>query len=495
MRKFGKYEKMRKNAILQTYITSLLCLVLCVTMFFGTSLAWFSDSVEVVENEVYVGTLEIELKHTTFRGGQQQKTNEEMTDVTEPGYQVFASGENNGTVNGIRWEPGYTAVEKFEVTEKGDLAFSYQMGIGCMFEDTTETTGGNTKVVSKEAKEAIARAIDVWSYEGKDAKTITELRDNFEDLTKTGWTKVGTLYEVIKEERPVFKGEMNMEAVTATKVEDGNTVQDPAKTYHLIALHMDENFDGVVRDAGGNPVNDAEGKPLTVLGDTLNNITIKLIATQKHSEQDAFANTYDAAANKFAVVATAEELKTALENGESVLLGDDIDMEGKRVDIPATGAPIVIDLNGHTLTSKDGGGGDTMAIYVNRGAKLILSDTAGNGKVVSSCYGVYVMPGASFIMNGGTIDVSGNGVYDFGVIVWNGEFVLNTGAVNGRYGVWASNYWKNQGEDLPVCEIVIADNGAEVNGSQYDMDITDAPDTILDIPNDPNLTVNRPETT
>ena len=53
MRKFGKYEKMpdgtkakqpaAKSVLLQTYFTSLICMVLCVAMFFGTTFAWFTS--------------------------------------------------------------------------------------------------------------------------------------------------------------------------------------------------------------------------------------------------------------------------------------------------------------------------------------------------------------------------------------------------------------------------------------------------------------------
>jgi len=482
MRKFGKYEKMRKNAILQTYITSLLCLVLCVTMFFGTSMAWFSDTAESTYNEMYVGTLEVELKHASFKNGELVLNDNKEMNAVEGDYKIFESGKKTET--GIRWEPGYTAVEKFEVIEgeDSDLAFSYQMGINCDFVDTKNDNGEVT--TSAAAKEKIAQAITVWNYLGDDAESIVELPKDFATMTAAGWEKVGTLYDVITNHLPVFEGEMNKEAVTATKKVGEETVDDPAKAYHLIALHMDENFDGAI-------TKDAEGKiTASVQGQTLNNITIKLVATQKHSEQDAFDNTYDAAANKFAVVSTADELKTALAAGSSIVLNEDIEMpNNERVDILENKA-VVIDLNGHTLTSKDGGGSNTMAVYVNRGAKLTLTDTAGNGKIVSSCYGIYVQPGATFIMNGGTIDVSGNGAYDIDVIVWNGKFVMNAGTLNGRYGVWTTDYWKNNGEsNAPACEVVIADN-CSVNGSEFDIDITEAPNTILDVPAD--LDVNKP---
>ena len=75
MKKYGKYEKRPepkviakspakkadkqpkvKSMLLQTYFTSLLCLILCVTMFFGTSYAWFTSEVNNSANETYVGT-------------------------------------------------------------------------------------------------------------------------------------------------------------------------------------------------------------------------------------------------------------------------------------------------------------------------------------------------------------------------------------------------------------------------------------------------------
>ena len=67
MKKTGKFEKAPeaapakppkvKNLLLQTYFTSLACMILCVSMFFGTSYAWFSSEVTNTTNEIYAGTL------------------------------------------------------------------------------------------------------------------------------------------------------------------------------------------------------------------------------------------------------------------------------------------------------------------------------------------------------------------------------------------------------------------------------------------------------
>ena len=483
MRKFGKYEKMRKSAILQTYVTSILCLALCVTMFFGTSMAWFSDTAESSGNQMYVGTLEIKLEHATFKGGAQQGTNDEMVDVTTKDYKILKSGKEDE--NGIRWEPGYTAVEKFRLTELGDLAFGYQLGIAYTFADGVS------------AQKSIAEHITVWNYLGDDAETITELPKDFAELTKAGWEEVGTLYEVITEHRTVFEGGMDKAAVTAIQKDaEGNPVLDnkevsvPAEAYHLIALHMDEDFDGIYEAA----TTEAEAK--TVMGQTMEGITIKLVATQKHSEQDAFDNTYDAELpygdeeeNKFTLVSEVQDLKDALAAGKNVVLNADIDMDRERVDIPENKA-VVIDLNGHTLTSMDGGAAnnDNMAVYVNRGAKLTLNDTAGGGEIVSSCYGVYVMPGATFVMNGGTLNVSGNGEYDQAVVVFNGKFVMNGGTINAHVGVVASDAYKKSDNTLPNCEITIANdcviNTVATSSEPADLDVVidNAQDVAVDAP-------------
>lgn len=296
MRKFGKYEKMRKNAILQTYITSLLCLVLCVAMFFGTSMAWFSDTAESTQNQMFVGTLTIDLNHASFKGGQLQLNSENKMNAVEGDYKIFESGKK--TEKGIRWEPGYTAVEKFELIENGDLAFSYQMGI-----EHADLANAAAEQI------AIAKAITVWNYQGNDAKEIGEneakpLSKDFATMVSAGWKEVGTLYDVITNHKPVFEGNMDKSAVTATKTEgqgeQQKTVEDPAKAYHLIALHMDESF-----------------ADTSVQGKTLDGITIKLVATQTSSEQDAFGSDYDGG---YVFVSNETEFYKAIENGATKIM-------------------------------------------------------------------------------------------------------------------------------------------------------------------------------
>ena len=78
MKKYGKYETVpvsaaqkkaaQKSVMLQTYFTSLLCLVLCVVMFFGTTYAWFTSEVNNVNNEIYIGILDVEMEKALADG-------------------------------------------------------------------------------------------------------------------------------------------------------------------------------------------------------------------------------------------------------------------------------------------------------------------------------------------------------------------------------------------------------------------------------------------
>ncbi|MBQ8506813.1 MAG: hypothetical protein IJ466_05230 [Clostridia bacterium] len=134
-------------------------------------------------------------------------------------------------------------------------------------------------------------------------------------------------------------------------------------------------------------------------------------------------------------VATAEELRAALAEGKSVALTADIN--DNEAFVVKENATVTLDLNGHTLTSKDGGDHNWMAIKVGKGANLTLK---GDGKIVASCYGVYVQPGASFTMESGEIIVRGNGSFDHGVVVWNGgTFTMNGGKITASVCAYAAN--------------------------------------------------------
>ena len=240
MRKYGKYEKRPegKSILLQTYLTSLLCMVLCVSMFFGTTFAWFTSEVENKENEIYIGILDVALSKLNDDGS--------WTDFEEkPDEKLFDKG--------IHWEPGYTALETVKIADKGDLAFRYTM----------------TFAKGSEVDESAAKWFDVWCYH--DSQNTVPAPENYVQITEdNGWEKIGSLADVLAG-KAVFQGDMTKESVAA----------DEARVY-TIALHMN-----------GEKATANQQKDLNSLMGKSISLNVRLVATQLSSEQDAFDATYD----------------------------------------------------------------------------------------------------------------------------------------------------------------------------------------------------------
>ena len=265
MREYGKYENQPdgaavkqpkvKNVLLQTYFTSLLCMVLCVSMFLGTSYAWFSSEVVNTGNEIYIGVLDVELE---------KKNGEDWESLSTTKSDDTATYTNH-LYSGTIWEPGYTSVETVRVVDQGDLAFDYAL---------TFTDGQLTGDTTAELQ-AVAQWFDVWVYDYQKNTTSHEEVAAYGDIIAegSGWTNVGTLADVLTGTR-VFAGAMDAEDV----------VDNKAVHTYSIALHMN----------GGTVTADQEEALNALMGQKLT-LSVKLVATQRSSEKDGFGNAdYDA---------------------------------------------------------------------------------------------------------------------------------------------------------------------------------------------------------
>ena len=331
MKKYGKYEKRPeptavmaettvnkagnkqpkvKSMLLQTYFVSLLCLLLCVSMFFGTSYAWFTSEVKNSANEIYVGTLKVGLY-------KENKDNLTGTSETfnladgEKGYKLFDSN--------IRWEPGYTNLETIQVVNEGDLAFKYVM----TFTDgaLADANGANLGDVAK--------YFDVWVFAHHN-KTY-QAPDTYEAITTNAdWVNVGTLAEVLGG-KTVLSG--NMVTVRQDdKADDPTTTNgtdDGVRTVdtYTIALHMN----GMA--------------PSSVMGHKIS-LNVKLVAYQLSSEKDGLdSNAYD---SDVVASADAQVLKEALAGVKAVVLASDITLTS--ADDRVTMKTEVLDGNGKKIT-------------------------------------------------------------------------------------------------------------------------------------------------
>lgn len=272
MKKYGKYEKRPeaapvkqpkvKNMLLQTYFTSLLCLVLCVTMFMGTSYAWFTSEVNNTGNEIYIGTLDVGL----FAGDNGEK------DLSKAENKLFDSD--------IRWEPGYTALETIKVVNEGDLTFKYELN----FTDGSLTKNGQPL----ENLEEVAQFFDVWVYSYRKNNDVEPTDNSYESIKNGGkWVNAGTLEELLG-------GKTVLEGIMVTVRDDNENTAILAGTSdgvgtvdtYTIALHMNESATEAV------------------MGCKIN-LNVKLVAYQRsgeNSESDAFGPTYDSFAELSKIV-------------------------------------------------------------------------------------------------------------------------------------------------------------------------------------------------
>ena len=94
---------------------SIVALLLCVSMFVGTTFAWFTDSVTSGNNIIKSGKLDVEMY---WADGTQDPASVEWTDASIGAIFDYSL-----------WEPGYTEVRHIKITNEGNLALQYQLQI------------------------------------------------------------------------------------------------------------------------------------------------------------------------------------------------------------------------------------------------------------------------------------------------------------------------------------------------------------------------------
>lgn len=366
-KKYGKFEKKPKvkDVLLQTYFTSLLCLVLCVTMFFGTSFAWFTSEVNVPQNEIYIGTLQAGLYH---EDGSPNGVN-----LATPGSKLFKDD--------INWEPGYTALRTIRVQNDGDIAFKYVLtftdGNVLGKKATTTAADGTTTTTYGSATlklEQIAPMFEVYVYNHASGVSTQPDPVDYHEIASSpaDWNYVGTLDQILNE-GSVLSGEIQ---------KDSNNDTYPA-AYHTIALHMKEEATSAVS------------------GHTLQ-LNVKLVAYQMDGEKDDLNSTYDS----LTVVTDAEELIEALGTNGNVILANNIDLKDTGVEVPAN-VTVSLDLNGFTIKGEKE---QTAAFSMidNKGTLTIMdSSTERSGMITYKDIGTGGEYASNTICNHGVLNIKG----------------------------------------------------------------------------------------
>lgn len=466
-----------KSALLQTYFTSLLSLVLCAAMFLGTSYAWFTSEVNNAGNEIYIGVLDVGL----YRQGETKRL-----DLSDSANKLF---DRN-----IRWEPGYTSFETVHVVNEGDLAFKYVLSFtDGMLNDLAAQTEQESAALL-----AVAKWFDVWVY--NDAENTVPTVTAFDQIaaTDSGWVKAGTLADMLAG-NAVFTGLMEANQVRYSETEMTQPTQaatQPSQeaTQETIAVNPGTTDGKATEKTYTIALHMQRGADISAMGNKLS-LNVKLVAYQLPGEQDALGSPYDQ------IVATAAELTQALTNGGTVALAADITL-AEEVTIPEN-VITHLDLNGHTiqrhlttggnvitnngtLTIGDsaGGTGKIAVIYENAATNNAAVNTIANrgkltvtgGIISNTCatnglnqigYAIDNYNGATLTVTGGKITASGSGYYD-GIRLFCGSKETLVTVTGGEIStIWAQNPSNNNATEVKGTVIVDGGKIGEVFYQNY----------------------------
>ena len=128
-----------KRATKRALLTSVMALVMCVVMLVGTTFAWFTDTASTGVNKIQAGNLDIEVEYRTTAGGD-WKTLDNATDL-------FGTADT-------RFEPGHTRVVELRITNAGNLALKYKIGMNVVSETAGINKDGNPYKLSNYLKVA-----------------------------------------------------------------------------------------------------------------------------------------------------------------------------------------------------------------------------------------------------------------------------------------------------------------------------------------------------
>ena len=248
--KRGKREKV-KNPTLQSYILSMLSLVLCGAMFMSATMAWFTSEVTTTGNQIYVGTLDVDLRDANNKSlhGTAATLFDQvlLPTVTEPL---------------THWQDNAIALEPLQVVNEGDLAFRYELFLALdqgqgSAADLTAVTNCFEVWVLKDKLLPSTEYVDVESEEDDDEWEPAAVDANGDAETLTAILENGT---------PILSGVMKAEEV-ARKAQIAHR--------YTVALRMKPDTSATVIEV------DEDGNEITVsiMGKTLT-LNATLVANQ-----------------------------------------------------------------------------------------------------------------------------------------------------------------------------------------------------------------------
>ena len=149
-------------------ITSVISLILCVSMFVGTTFAWFTDSVSSANNKILSGSLRIDVEV-----------------LQQDGRYKSIRGTNEALFNYDLWEPGIVQTANVRVVNDGTLALKYELQI--------EADGVIDSILNNELM--LSDVIDVY-YADKEVLVADSAQVDMA-VANGSLTHIGTLTQVL----------------------------------------------------------------------------------------------------------------------------------------------------------------------------------------------------------------------------------------------------------------------------------------------------------
>ena len=296
--------KSKKSALLLSF-TSLL---LCFAMLVGSTFAWFTDTATTGVNKIVAGNLDVKLEYK----------NSETEDFVEANENTKVFDET------AQWEPGHVEYVVLKVSNAGNLALKYKLGINIANEV------GSTNVHDKTFKLS-----DHIYFAVIDGDKSTLGRDD--------------LVAAATDSKPIKDGYTGAETPLYPKVTPVDDNQPSEKIVTLV-VWMPKTV--------GNEANHKADvtAPSVELG-------INVVATQLNHENDSFGPDYDKdAPSVTANVADAAEISAAIQQGETA------------------GVPVKITLT-EDVSGADLNGGDVTVNVADKKLTLLYGTSISQGQV------------------------------------------------------------------------------------------------------------------
>ena len=312
---------MKAKTTRRALLMSVLSLLLCVSMLFGTTFAWFTDSVTSGRNTIQAGNLDVVLEY--WDGD----SYEEVTSTTK----LFDDA--------ALWEPGYTEVAYLKVSNAGSLALKYQLAVNVYSETDGKTKDGASITLS-----------DYLQF--KVIESDTDLADTYTRETAKNANATATKLQTYNS---------NIKALDAKNEAGDNNYYD----YVALIIYMPES---VTNEAN----HDGVKVPSIQMG-------VNLLATQQTAESDSFDNQYDAGAEILVVDKSAAIVNNNGTLGEAVVLTADMIYGTIEVTVPAGAQLSSADVSSLKLTVKNtesGYNGQLAANQVATGYEIYVDGVA-----------------------------------------------------------------------------------------------------------------------